>query len=62
MVIGFEGVVSGEAGDLMSDFMDDLELPEAVDGLGMEIVGAALSAVHLHCPLISIDPAMLPGT
>ena len=54
MVTGLEGETCGEAGDLISDFMDDLELLGAVDGLGMEIVGAALSAVHLHCSLISI--------
>jgi hypothetical protein len=48
IVTGSEGFTCGDATDFASDLMDDAELPAAVDGLGMEIGGAAFSAVHLH--------------
>ena len=50
---GSEGVTCGDVGALLSDLMDDPELPEAVDGLAAAIRGAGLSTVHLHYLLIS---------
>lgn len=59
---GSEGFTCGDAIDLVSDLMDDAELPEAVDGLGIEIRGAGLSAIHLHYHLISSSPAIVRGS